>query len=798
MFKSYFVVALRNAIRHSLYASINVFSLAIGIATCIVIYIFISDERSFDQFHSKKNEIYRIANVPNYSTTTQKVAITSGWMSPELPKDFPEVASSTRYWTRGQAAFQENEKQFIVKTTAAVDSTFLDIFDFPLLAGDPNTALDQPNSVLLTEETSLKFFDNYLDAPGRSISVEGKEFTITGVLKNIPENSHLRFDALFSISTYSRTDRMFQTSWDGSFLNTYVLLHPQADPSKLEGEFPQFIARHTGVTDKSKTSTLLLQSLNDIHLNSTDIEYDYNNHRKFNGTYLNVFSIAGVFILILASVNFMNLTVARSSSRKREIGVRKSIGARKTQVAIQFIFESTMTAMVALVLAISLDSLFISSISDAMGRPLMLFSLFQDPLVLVIIIGATGALGFITGIYPSISLSGLKTSVIIKPLATSEGRSFFSNGMVIVQFVIAIAMIEGALIVTRQISFMNESDTGFEKEQIVLLNMNGEVNQKFETLKTELLRSGNVVGVTASGQRLGNNFNSWGFKVKTDSGVFPVLPSNLNVDYDYLEVYGIQLQQGRTFSKKYATDKGRAFIINETMARELHLEDPIGTAAGHAWNEDDSLGSVIGVAKDFNYNSMHFRINALAMVCHPEWGYDEISVKIDGAHAKEALEDIRAAWDKTIDSYPFNYTFLSDHFAELYRTDTQMSSVIGMMTVLAIIISSIGLFGLVLITTQKKVKEIGIRKVLGATELQITGLLSKMFVRLIVVAFVIASPFAYYVMSDWLNNFAYRITNDLVWYVAGGGIAVVITLLTMGYHIVKFAKENPVNSLRSE
>ena len=409
----------------------------------------------------------------------------------------------------------------------------------------------------------------------------------------------------------------------------------------------------------------------------------------------------------------------------------------------------------------------------------------------------TVGLGLITGIYPSFYMTSFNMARVLKGGSKGAGRSIFRSGMVVVQFGLALAMIVSTLIVIQQLSFMQNKDLGFNKEQMMLVDMNGEANEKFETLRTELKRSPLILGVTASGQRLGENFHQSGFKVKGDTGVFNITPSNVNVDYEYLDVYGIKLKEGRGFSKDVATDKDMAFIINESFAKELGIKDIIGTPAGHSWYHNDTLGTIVGVAKDFNFNSLHYKINTLQMSVHPEWGYDEMSVKIDATRAEEAIAFVKKLWDEHV-SYPFDYSFLDDHFEKLYRTDQQMSSVVAIMAGLAILISCMGLFGLAAITTSRKIKEIGIRKVLGATEAQITVLLSRNFTLLLVISFIIASPITYWLLLKWLESFAYRITINPLLFFLGGFVALTIALLTISYHTVRSARSNPVDSLRYE
>ncbi|MBY0434933.1 MAG: ABC transporter permease, partial [Cyclobacteriaceae bacterium] len=350
----------------------------------------------------------------------------------------------------------------------------------------------------------------------------------------------------------------------------------------------------------------------------------------------------------------------------------------------------------------------------------------------------------------------------------------------------------------QQLSFMKNADIGFDKDQMMLVGMNREANEKFETIKQELLKNSVVKGVTASGQRLGNNFHQWGFKVKADTGVMEITPSNVNVDFDYLTVYGIQVKEGRGFSKDIPTDNGKAFIINETFAKELGLKETVGTPAGHGYYHNDSLGTIIGVVRDFNFNSLHYKVNTLELVVHPEWGYDELSVKIEKGRTEEGIAVVKEVWDKLVPSFPFDYTFLDAHFEELYRSDKQMSAVVAIMAGLAILISCMGLFGLAAIITEKKTKEIGIRKALGATETQITVLLSRNFAILIALAFVVVSPVTYYALHEWLQRFAYRIPINIMLFMLGGAIALMIGLLTISYHTLRSARANPVKALRYE
>lgn len=798
MLKNYLLVALRNIRQSPLYAFINVFSLAIGVAACLVIYLFIHDERSFDIFHSKRDQIYRLDEVQNFTgTNVQKVALSMPGMGPAMLKDFPEIENYTRFMCRPKQLLVKDEKRFLMPFIATVDSTFLDIFDFKVLQGDASSALDEPNSIIITEATALKFFDSVDDAMGNSLTFRDKEFKVTGILENVPENSHMKFDALVSMTTITRESPGFNDQWGSNFLNTYLVLNENANIKALEEKFPAFLRAHMDNPDINKFYVLFLQKLSDVHLASTDIEHDYNNYRKFNGKYLDVFSIVGIFILVIAGLNFMNLTTARASHRWKEIGVRKAVGAKKLQLFLQFIFESNVLALFSLVLAVLIAAAFLPLINDLIGRQLSMLTLLREPFYIAALLSSVIILGFFTGIYPALYMTSFNAAGIMKGGTSTGNKSVFRSSLVVVQFGLALAMIVSTLIVIQQLRFMQNKDLGFNKDQMMLIEMNGEANQKFESLRTELKRSPLILGVTASGQRLGENFHQSGFKVKADTGVFSITPSNVNVDYEYLDVYGIQLKEGRKFSKEIATDKDMAFIINESFARELGLKETVGTPAGHNWYHNDSLGTIIGVARDFNFNSLHYKINTLQMSVHPDWGYDEMSVKIDGSRAEEAIAFVKNTWEKQV-TYPFDYSFLDEHFETLYRSDKQMSAVVSIMAGLAILISCMGLFGLAAITTERKTKEIGIRKVLGASETQITVLLARNFTFLVLLSFVLASPVTYWLLLKWLDEFAYRIAINPWVFLAGGMLALVIALVTISFHTIRSARMNPVKSLRYE
>lgn len=806
MLKNYVKIAFRNLLKQNLYSFINIFSLSLGIAACIIIYLFVHDEEGFDQFNTKVDHIYRLEEVQSFTgTNVQNVALSMPGMGPNLLAEFPEVINYTRFWGRGKQLYEFEDKRITIEKTVAVDSTFLKIFDFELLQGDKNTALDEPNTIVLTQETALKLFPSIDEALGKILTFSSSTLKVTGVCENVPENSHLQFDALMSITTNTRENQEFNNRWGSNFLVTYLELTDDVDLNNMHSKFPNFLLKHMpadeGETDDvNDYYKLYVKSLSDVHLASTQVEHDYHNYRKFNGSYINIFKIAGVFILLIACFNFMNLTTARASYRWKEVGVRKSIGAKYNQLFWQFILESLLLAFIALLFAFAISFIFTPVINDAIGRSMNIAHLFGNWKIVLLLVSLTIPLGVLSGIYPSLILTSVKPAMILKGGAMKGGKNLFQNSLVVVQFGLAISMIISTLVVLQQIKFINSKDLGFDKDQIVLIDMNGNANESFTTLKNELQTNPKVLGVTASGQRIGNNFHQWGYKVKTDTAVTNYTPSNVNVDFDFLKVYGIDLLEGRDFDESIFTDNGLAFIINESLAKDLgiSLDKIVGTPAGHSWYHEDSLGAIIGVVKDFNFNSLHYKINTLSMVVHSEWGYSECSIKISGDDIQETLAEIERTWTAQVPDWPFEYSFLDDHFEELYRSDQQMSTVVSIMAILSVLIACMGLFGLAAITTEKRTKEIGIRKVLGANLFQINVVLAKNFILLVLVSFILFIPLTVMLLNYWLQNFAYKVELSPIIFLGGGIISILIALATVSYHTIRSALKNPVDTLRYE
>jgi putative ABC transport system permease protein len=802
MLRSYFTIALRNLLRYKIYSAINVLGLSIGMAACLLMMLFVSHELSFDRMH-KKN-VYRLNEVQQFEgmVAPQNVALSMFPMGPTLNRDYPEILNATRIFGGGKVPLQYGEKRLFVPNRFWADDQFLQIFDFPLLAGDRKTALKQPGSIVITEETARKLFGS-ADPMGKTLMQYGDDtlsFKVTGVLENVPKTSHLQFDALTATATIEKPDWM--KGWGSNWTNTYLELAENANVAALEKKFPAFLKKYIS-GDGWKYYVLFLQPLPDVHGGSTDITHDYNNYQKFDRRYTYVFAALALLVMAIASVNFMNLSTARAAQRAKEVGIRKTIGAFRAQIAGQFVGESVLLALLALVVALIIVAAALPFVRQLSDRELTL-PLFTQPLLGLFIVLAAVGVGILSGLYPAAFLSAFQPVQVLKGTVGGLGKKVtLRNLLVVGQFAAGIFLVIGTILATRQLNYMRDRNTGFDREQVMILPLNRTANQKYQTLKQELLRAPAIADATGSQQRLGNNLHQTGVKFQGDGPERQLATSQVIVDYNYLSFYKIDLVAGRAFSQSYATDKNKAFIVNESMAKELLKDIPgkpvewlVGKRFGFGWL--DTLGTIVGVARDFNFNSLHHKVETLTMYARPDFGFGELSVRIKPGQTAAALKQAEAVWNRLVPDQPFDYSFLDDHFNTMYRSDEQVGQVVGILAGLAIFISCLGLFGLAMYTTELRVKEIGIRKVLGASVGQLVALLSGHFLRLVAMAFVLAAPLAWWAMGRWLDNFAYRI--DIGWwaFASAGLLATGIALLTVSYQSVKAALINPVKSLRNE
>ncbi|TDB62740.1 ABC transporter permease [Arundinibacter roseus] len=799
MLSNYFKIAWRNLLQNKLYSSINIVGLAVGLSACIVIMLFVNYENGFDKIHTKN--LFRLNEIQTFDgmVEPQKVALSMYPMGPSLKEEYPEIKDFVRIDDQEHVILSHNNKKVELPVVLWADANFLDMFNFPLLQGDPATVLIEPNTVVLTQKSAIAIFGNQLPL-GQTITYLGRDtiaFKVTGILADLPSNSHLQFDALFSFKTIPEENLNY---WGGNFVITYLELDGNANLSTLEEKFPAFLKKYAG--EDAKFYELFLQPLSEIHAHSTDITHDYLNFQKFDRKYTYIFSIIALLVLVIACMNFMNLSTSRSTGRAREVGIRKSIGAQRFQLAGQFIGESVLIALSSLVVAVGIIKLSLPFINQFSERKLM-FSLFSDIILLVTMITGTILVGIFSGLYPAIYLSSFQAAKVLKG-TIQQGKSTFRNTLVVVQFSWAVALIIGTGFALKQLRFMQEKDPGFQKDQVILVPLDAQSTEKYNSLKEQLLSNSQIESVSGSWQRLGNNFHQGGLEFQSEGLIREIGTSYVVVDPDYLTLYKMELVAGRNF-RTDISDNGQSYIINESMARELlkgikssDQNSLIGKSFGFRNDSKDSLGTIIGIAKDFNFNSLHHKIETLVLHNQQKWGYSEMSIRITGSDSRQAIAAIKKIWNQQLPQQTFTYSFLNDHFNNLYHADKQVNTIVGSLAGLAVFISALGLFGLASYSAERRTKEIGIRKVMGASVIGIVALLSKDFLKLVLIAIIIASPIAWYGMNKWLADFAYRIDIEWWMFALAAGLAVGIALLTVSFQSVKAALMNPVRSLRSE
>jgi putative ABC transport system permease protein len=767
-------------------------------AACIIILLFVFYEKSFDNFQTRNT--YRLNEVQKFEgmVASQKVALSMFPMGPTLKNEFPEISNFTRIHWMQKFQITNGEKRVFLPAAFYVDSTFLHMFEFRLLKGNRETALQKPNSVVLTKTSARLLFGDE-DPIGKTITHYGGDtvsFQVTGIADDVPANSQLQFNALLSFNTIYKPDMM--NWWGGNWLDTYLELRPNTNPASLEKKFPDYLKRHLK-NDNWKNYELFLLPFRDVHANANDIGLDYLNFQKFDKNYTRIFFAIAIIVLLIACINFMNLSTARSSERAKEVGIRKTIGAYRWQLGYQFLAETVLLSLIALLFAIGLVELALPYVSRLSQRDLHL-PLFSKPLVLAIIVVGTIFVGIVSGLYPAAYLSSFQPVRVLKgSIQTGRNKSMLRNILVVCQFSSAIFLMISTILVLRQLGYMQGKDPGYNRDQVMTIPLDDITYRKFESLKQQLLNNTLVRGVTAAQDQLGSHLDQSGIEFKGEGPLRHLTSTRLIVDPDYLFLYRIGLESGNNFSNSPSAN-GREYIVNESLARELLKDHPganLSSLIGKHFGFD-SLGYIIGVAKDFNFNSLHYKIETMFLFNQKDWGYSTVSVKIDGKRAAEAIAFVQGKWNAFFPDHPFEYQFLDDHFEDLYRADMQVSRIVGILAGLAIIISCLGLFGLASYAAERRIREIGIRKVLGATVQNIVGLLSRHFLMLVLVANLIAWPLAWLVLHRWLQDYAYR--TALSWWVflVAGLVALLIAMATISFQAIRAAVSSPVKSLRTE
>jgi len=803
MIKNYFKTAWRNLRKNKVYSVINILGLAIGMAACIVIMLFVFYEKSFDRMHTKN--IYRLNEVQKFPgmVASQKVALSMFPMGPTIKAEFPEVLNFTRIRWDGKYQLTNKEKRFFLPQVFNVDTSFLAMFDFPLVKGDRATALLKPNSIALTSSAARNLFGDE-DPIGKTIYHYGADtvlYKVTAVVADVPSNSQLQFDALISFNTFIKPEWMKR--WGGNWLNTYFELAPNTNVAAMEKKFPAYLKRHMSPGDGWKFYELFLLSLKDVHAGAADIGLDYINFQKFDKSYTNIFTVIALIVLTIACVNFMNLSTARSAERAREVGIRKSVGALRGQLGVQFLSETILLSLVSLVLALGFAALVLPSVNGLSQRSLETV-LFQQKWIPLVVLLGTIVVGFLSGLYPAVYLSSFQPVKVLKGLPQiGKNKSLLRNVLVVGQFASAIFLIIATVFVFRQLTFMRDKDPGFSRDQVLNIRLDRVTSQKYTLLKEQLSTSSLIRLVTGAQDELGSHLDQSGIGFEGDGPQRQLTSTRLIVDPDYLRLYQIPLAAGRDFSREQQAN-GREYIINEALASEL-LKDMPGKPASYLLGRHfgfDSAGHlpgyIVGIAKNFNFNSLHYKIETMFLMNEKDWGFSTLSVKLGAGKTREAVAFVESVWRRNFPENPLEYQFLDDHFSEVYRADMQVSRMVGMLAALAIFISCLGLFGLASYSAERRIKEIGIRKVMGASIRSIVLLLSRHFIRLVLIANLIAWPLAFWSIHRWLEDYAYRV--DMSWwiFVAAGVVALLIALVTVSLLAIKAALANPVKSLRTE
>lgn len=799
MIGNYFKIAVRQLLKNKMFSFINIIGLSLGLSVCIVVALFVQRERSVDAMHTKN--IYRLDEVQKFEglVAPQKVALSMFPMGPGLQNDYPEVLNYTRVIQSEKMPVGYKSKKIIVPSFMWVDSTFFRMFDFPLLKGNRNTVLNGSGDAVISESLAKKVFGNE-DPIGKMVSWYGgdsTEFMVRGIMKDVPETSHLQMDMVATITTEVKVD--YADSWGGNWLVTYLELRDHANIAQLEKQFPAFLKKNLD-KEGAKQYELFLQPLREVHSNSTDITHDYVNYQKFDRNNTYIFIIIALIVLGIACMNFVNLSTARSLSRAKEVGIRKTIGAARFQLAQQFIQESVLFTVIAMLVALLLSGLFIPYLNNLSGYHMSYLALFK-PLPLSLLFVGTMLVALFSGAYPAFYLSSFRPSKVLKgSLQTGKSKGFGRNVLVVCQFAGANVLVIATVFVIRQLNFMQTNNPGFSKDQVIAVKCRENSGEKFLQLKQQFLKSPDIAYVTGSFQRLGNNLHQGGVRF---TGIGPereMATSHIRVDRDFLKLYDIKLLAGRDFRE---SDHGQAFLINETMAKEILKDAPgtpveklIGTSFG--FQNRDKMGTIIGITRDFNFNSLHHKIETLTISNRDSMPFTEVSVKVAGNKVSEALAFMQSSWKTIVPDVAFEYTFLDEDFANLYKADTQLSRIVGILSGIAIIIAALGLFGLATYATEKRVKEIGVRKVFGASVRSITLLLNRDFLKPVLLASLIAWPIAWIILRAWLNHFAFRIELNVWVFLVTALLASLIAFITVSFRTLKAALSNPVNSLRTE
>ncbi len=789
MIKNYLKIALRNLKIHKAYSFINIFGLAIGMTYCILIALYVQDELSFDRYHENAACIFRL--VPDLGTDTEPRRLAQGSppMAPLIKAEFPEVVDAVRF-SKTSGLFQYQDKQFQEDAVYFTDASIFNVFSFDLIKGNPEKILNSPNTLAINEKAALRYFGDEDPINKILIKENGDSFMVTGVFKNLPSNSHFTFDMLVSWATFAVVYPEYAESWGAFFVPTYLLLSESTDSTKLIAKLPEFLDRHVNPDWSVK---LDLQPLTDIYLFS---HRRGENGARGNATLLYILTGVAAFILLIASVNFMNLATARSISRAKEVGVRKVVGARRQQLIGQFMGEALFMSFTALFLAVGISLLLLPYFNDLTGKMLS-FGYNSAGVSVAPLLGLAAVVGMIAGSYPALVLSGFKVTKVLKGAFKSSGHGkILRRGLVVLQFVISFILIVGTTVVYKQLHYIHNENLGFDKEQMLIIDFRGDpqVRKSAETVKEAFLSHPAIAKSSNSSRVPGKGATYTALVVNSDGETIDGIFAYYDIDFDFIENYGLEVVAGRPLLKEFVTDSLEAVLINESAVAFcgwISSEDAIGKSL----DAGNGPRKIVGVVKDFNYNSLHQGVEPMFL----QIGAGRyISLHLNSNRFSQVIPELEGIWENQVPHLPFNFFFLDQQLDLQYRAEMRFGAVIGMFAILAIFIASLGLFGLAAFSAEQRTKEIGIRKVLGASISQIVILLSKEITTLVIVAMVVASPIAFFASREWLHNFAFRTEIGIGIFLLAGLLTLIIAWLTVSLPAAKAALTNTAEVLKYE
>jgi putative ABC transport system permease protein len=807
MIKNYLKTAFRNLLRYKGFSLINILGLSIALTGCLVIGLFVRDEWQYDKFVTGGENIYRFYTKRTDNSGATSTASVPPMFATYMQQHYPEVENTARILMRsGKVLFEVNDIKAYEEKGIIADSTFFKLFPLKFLEGNPETALNDPNSVVITKDLAEKYFGK-IDALDKTIRIDNTDCIVKGVLDNIPEHFHLDFTHILPIgSDPSERERMKSWNWQQFF--TYIKIKPGTDVARLQSKFQEAVKNE--VEPKTKKNGFVyvpfLQSLADIHLKSADFVYD--NAKRGNATYVKGLSVIAIFVLLIACFNFINLATARSFRRAKEIGVRKVIGAERRQLILQFTGETILLSVIAGMIAAIATMFLIPALNNFTGKSIS-FNPFLNPVLGIFLLGFSFIIGILAGIYPALVMSGFKPIKVLKGFKVTSGvkgsSAVLRQGLVVVQFALSALLIISTLTVYRQLNFLHKTDLGFNKDQVIYFRVHGDVVKHPEEFKTELLRSPEIVSATIGYGLPGDIFAGDRIKIPGKDGERSETTDLFITDYDYIKTLRLQVVAGRDFSREHTTDAESGFIINETAVREFGFgipEKALGQPISwDKWERDSTnpvkKGTVIGVVKDYHYKSLHEKISKAVLIMYPDY-FSKVAVKLKTADLAKTIAYIKTIWDKFSPKHPLDYNFLDENFEKMYKSEEKLSGLLWIFTAMAIFVGCMGLFGLAAFSAEQRVKEIGIRKILGANTGNIVTLLSGNFIALIILSLVIASPVAWWFMNKWLQDFPYRVNVSWGVFVLAGIAALVVAMLTISFQAIKAAVANPVKSLRTE